>query len=72
MRTVDEILETVYGTKTAAALALGVVRSAPCNWRKWGYFPRAVAFQIAKDANAKGVSIEIDEIPVLSVRAGAA
>jgi hypothetical protein len=72
MRTVDEILEAVYGTKTEAALALGVVRSAPWNWRKWGYFPRAIAFQIAKDAGAKGVRLEIAEIPVATVRAGAA
>lgn len=72
MRTVDEILDAVYGTKTKAALALGVVRSAPWNWRKWGYFPRAIAFQIAKDANAKGVPLEIGEIPVSTANAGAA
>lgn len=65
MKTVGEILDGVYGGRVPAANALGVVKSAPSNWLKWGHFPAHVAIQIAQDAAAKNIELPVDTIPVL-------
>lgn len=65
MRTVEAVLDAVYGGKEAAASRLGVVKSAPWNWRKLGHFPARVAIQISHDASEKGLDLPLEEIPVL-------
>jgi hypothetical protein len=65
MKTVEAILEAVYGGKEAAASRFDVVKSAPFNWRKWGHFPARIAIQISEDARQKGMDIPLADIPVM-------
>lgn len=64
MKTVDEILDAVYGGKPQAAIALKKKRTAPWNWRTRGFFPKAVAFAILEDASKKGLMLALSDIPV--------
>lgn len=70
MRTVEAVLEAVYGTpqKDAtkkAADSIGVKRHAPWNWLKLGHFSANAAIKIAEDAKEKGVDLLLSEIPTL-------
>jgi hypothetical protein len=70
MRTVEAILEQVYGGKREAAGALKAKINAPWNWRKWGHFPLKVAVQISRDAEEKGIELPLEEIPVIGNKPG--
>lgn len=65
MKTVSAVLDEVYGGRVPAAKALGVVKSAPSNWLKWGHFPAHVAIKISQDAASKNIELPLDAIPVL-------
>ena len=75
--TVEDILKTVYGSDTQAAQTLIdreiiKVRSAVWNWKGAGYFPNRMIPVLAADAAAKGVDLQISDIPVMPLkRAGA-
>ena len=71
MRTVDEILEQVYGSGAEAASALGVLKTAPYNWKKWGHFPARIAIQIFMEAKRKRIALSLAEIPTLENKAAA-
>ena len=63
MRTVASLLVDVYGSDAEAALKLGVVRSAVCNWKDRGHFPARLTVRIWKDAKARGLKIGVEDIP---------
>ena len=69
-RTVDAVLDQVYGGKENAAAALGVVKTAPYNWLSWGHFPLRVALKISREAKEKGIDLPLEEIPVLDNKPG--
>ncbi len=65
MKSVGDVLDEVYGGRVPAAKALGVVKSAPSNWLKWGHFPAHVAIKISQDAANKRITLPLESIPVL-------
>lgn len=66
MRTVEAVLEVVYGSdQKVAAQSLGVKPNAPWNWLKAGHFSANAAIKIAEDAREKGVDLPLSEIPTL-------
>ena len=66
MRSVTEILDTVYGGKAEASAALSRNKSSPWNWERAGVFPAPVAIQISLDAKDRGIDLPLDEIPTLA------
>lgn len=71
MRTVDAILDQVYGGKSAAAAALQLPsKNSPWNWAASGYFPALIAIKISLEAKEKGIDLPLNEIPVLDNKPG--
>jgi len=72
MKTVEDIITAVYGTRAAACAAFKVGNSAISNWVAWGHFPTRLLAQIITDAMAKGVAIGISDIPLPQAKGVAA
>jgi len=67
MKSVETVLQSVYGGKLQAAERFGLVKTAPFNWLKTGHFPARLVPQIVADAEAVGVDISAADVPILKI-----
>lgn len=64
MKTVQQVIALVYETDKRAGEAHGVKAPAVCNWKARGHFPAHYLPRIIADAKARGVHMELDEVPI--------